>query len=91
MNKTLPYDSLQQLRVKMIADHPTFGQVDYAPGAADAASFEPASLGEEGKLSGEPFRSPISDFYLTNPIARASKTMAECSRLRAGADKVAAE
>jgi NADH-quinone oxidoreductase subunit G len=91
MNKTLPYDSLQQLRVKMIADHPTFGHVDYAPGAADAASFDPASLGEEGKLSDEPFRSPISDFYLTNPIARASKTMAECSRLRAGADKVAAE
>ena len=37
-------------------------------------------------------RSPITDFYLTNPIARASKTMAECSRLRAGVTaKVAAE
>jgi NADH-quinone oxidoreductase subunit G len=91
MGKTLPYDSLQQLRARMIAEHPSFGQVDYAPGAADAASFIPAELGEEGKLSKEPFRSPIADFYLTNPIARASKTMAECSRLRAGAEKVAAE
>jgi NADH-quinone oxidoreductase subunit G len=42
-------------------------------------------------VSNEPFRSGVIDFYLTNPIARASKTMAECSRMRAGADKVAAE
>jgi NADH-quinone oxidoreductase subunit G len=92
MGKTLPYDSLEQLRAKMIADHPTFGQVDYAPGAADADRFDPARLGGEGKLSDEPFRSTVKDFYLTNPVARASKTMAECSRLRAGdGAKVAAE
>ncbi len=91
MGKTLPYDSLEALRGKMIADHPTFGHVDYAPGAADAANFDVASLGAEGALSSEPLRSPITDFYLTNPIARASKTMAECSRLKSGAMKVAAE
>jgi NADH-quinone oxidoreductase subunit G len=91
MGKTLPYDSLRQLRAKMIADHPTFGQVDYAPGAADAAGFDPSKLGGEGKVSKEPFKSPIADFYLTNPIARASRTMAECSRLRAAAHRVAAE
>ncbi|MGQ0531176.1 MAG: NADH-quinone oxidoreductase subunit NuoG [Caulobacteraceae bacterium] len=91
MGKTLPYDSLRALRQKMIADHPTFGHVDYAPGAADAGSFDSAQIGADGKLSSEPFKSPITDFYLTNPIARASKTMAECSRLRAGAYKVAAE
>src|SRR5262249_16870635 len=45
IGKTLPYDSLAQLRDKMIADHPTFGHVDYAPGAADAASFDPGKLG----------------------------------------------
>jgi NADH-quinone oxidoreductase subunit G len=76
----------------MIADYPSFGQVDYAPGAADAAGFDAARIGAEGQVSNEPFRSPIADFYLTNPIARASKTMVECSRLRAGASaKVAAE
>jgi NADH-quinone oxidoreductase subunit G len=91
MGKTLPYDSLDALRAKVIADNPTFGQVDYAPGAADGGGFDPAQLGAEGPLSPEPFRSPIDDFYLTNPIARASKTMAECSRLRAGAESVAAE
>ncbi|MEQ1706760.1 MAG: NADH-quinone oxidoreductase subunit NuoG [Terricaulis sp.] len=91
MGKTLPYDSLDALRARMIADHPTFGHVDYAPGAADAAGFDPTQLGAEGTFSPEPFCSPIDDFYLTNPIARASKTMAECSLLRAGAQRVAAE
>ncbi len=91
MGKTLPYDSLGALRQKMIADHPTFGQVDYAPGASDAAGFDLAKIGNDGKLSNDAFKSPIADFYLTNPIARASKTMAECSRLRADAHQVAAE
>ena len=93
MSKTLPYDSLHALRAKMIADHPTFGHVDYAPGAADAAGFNPAALGADGALSSDPIKSVITDFYLTNPIARASKTMAECSRLRAERNgmKVAAE
>jgi NADH-quinone oxidoreductase subunit G len=93
MVKTLPYDSLPALRAKMIADHPTFGHVDYAPGATDAAGFNPASLGADGPLSSDPIKGVIDDFYLTNPIARASKTMAECSRLRAERNgmKVAAE
>ena len=91
MGKTLPYDSLDQLRAKMVADHPSFGQAGYAPGAVDAAGFDPAKLGAEGQISSAPFRTAIDDFYLTNPIARASKTMAECSRQRAGGFKVAAE
>jgi len=38
-----------------------------------------------------PFRSPVTDFYLTNPIARASAVMAECSSLAAGRALQAAE
>jgi NADH-quinone oxidoreductase subunit G len=91
MGKTLPYDSLDQLRAKMIADHPTFGQVDYAPGAAGAGGFDLSGIGAAGTISDAPFVSPIADFYVTNPIARASRTMAECARVKSGADKVAAE
>jgi NADH-quinone oxidoreductase subunit G len=92
MGQTLPYDTLGALRAKMIADHPSFGQVDYAPGAAEAAGLDLAKLGADGKIAAGALGSPITDFYLTNPIARASKTMAECSRLRANAGaKVAAE
>jgi NADH-quinone oxidoreductase subunit G len=79
LGKTLPYDDLDALRVKMIADHPIFGGLDYAPGAAEA--FDPGAIGAEGELSAAPFVTPIEDFYLTNPIARASITMAECSKL----------
>ncbi len=93
LGKTLPYDDLAGLRARMISDHPSFGQVDYAPGAMDAALFDPGALGVEGALSTAPLTSPIVDFYFTNPIARASRTMAECSALAASrrAMKVAAE
>jgi len=86
----LPYDSLDQLRAKMFADHPTFGQIDYAPGSAPT-TFDLSALGAAGELSDAPLRSPIKAFHLTNPIARASVTMAECAALASGATKLAAE
>jgi NADH-quinone oxidoreductase subunit G len=88
----LPYDSLIALRRKLIADHPTFGQVDYAPGSMPA-SLDLTKLGKKGAISDVAFTSPVTDFYQTNPIARASVTMAECSALAASlrAQPVAAE
>jgi NADH-quinone oxidoreductase subunit G len=86
----LPYDSLDQLRAKLFAEHPTFGQIDFAPGSI-AASFDLSGLGGGGELSDAPFESPIKAFHLTNPIARASVTMAECAATVSGAAKIAAE
>jgi len=40
-------------------------------------------VGATGPMSDAPFASPVVDFHQTNPIARASVTMAECSALRA--------
>jgi NADH-quinone oxidoreductase subunit G len=37
----LPYDTLDQLRAKLFADHPTFGQIDYAPGSRRRRSTFP--------------------------------------------------
>lgn len=76
VGRVLPYDSLTDLRVKMMEDHPTFSALDTAP---DRAVFDPVNLGQAGTLSAEPFKNPIEDFYMTNPIARASNVMAECS------------
>jgi NADH-quinone oxidoreductase subunit G len=87
----LPYDSLDQLRAKLFADHPTFGRIDHVDGAAAAAGLDLGALGGKGELSDAPFASAVSDFYLTNPIARASVTMAECAALASGAAKIAAE
>ena len=82
LGHTLPYDSLNALRKTLIDDHPTFGQVDYAPGSIPA-KLDLAKLGKKGNVADAPFTSPIKDFYQTNPIARASVTMAECSALAA--------
>ena len=89
LGKRLPFDSLQQLRARLYADHPHFAAIDrIAPGAAgDVAAL--ASLG--GRLLKAPFVSPVRDFYLTNPIARASAVMAECSALAKGGFRQAAE
>jgi len=87
----LPYDSLDDLRRRLFADHPTFGRIDYVEGKAGAASLDLAALGAAGELSDEPFASPIRAFHLTNPIARASVTMAECAALASGAAQIAAE
>ena len=86
----LPYDTLDALRARLFADHPSFGQIDYAPGASPAV-FDLAGLGAAGELSDAPLASPIAAFHLTNPIARASVTMAECAALVSGAQKIAAE
>ena len=49
-------------------------------------------MGEDGVLDHAPVTAAITDYYLTNPIARASETMAKCSQeLVHGAKKMAAE
>jgi NADH-quinone oxidoreductase subunit G len=87
----LPYDSLDQLRAKLFADHPTFGRIDHVDGPGAAAGLDLGALGAKGELSDAPFARSAVSFYLTNPIARASVTMAECAALAAGASKIAAE
>jgi NADH-quinone oxidoreductase subunit G len=79
--RTLPYDNIDELRTKLIADHPTFGGLDHAPGTQGAEKFDPAKLGRAGKVLKAPLGSILGDFYFTNPIARASTVMAECSNV----------
>ncbi len=81
--RVLPYDNINELRTKLFADHPTFAGLNVAPGSEDAASFDPSKLGKAGKVLKAPLKSPLTDFYFTNPIARASKVMAECSAVSA--------
>jgi NADH-quinone oxidoreductase subunit G len=85
----LPYDTLDQLRAKLFADYPTFGRIGYVPETPGALDL--AGLGAKGPVSDEPFRSAVANFYLTNPIARASVTMAECASVGSGATQMAAE
>lgn len=90
--KTLPYDSVDALREALRAENDVFTGLGFAPGAAGTAALK-APMKASGKLdSARLFASPNGDFYLTNPIARASKTMAECSMQKQGLETpVAAE
>jgi NADH-quinone oxidoreductase subunit G len=79
LSQRLPYDSLPQLRAALFRAHPHLVTADaIAPSNADDVRAL-AKVG--GSFDKAPFKSPIEDFYLTNPIARASAVMAECSAL----------
>ena len=88
VGQTLPYDTLDALRAKLMADCPTFGRIDYLP---PSASFDVAAMGKKGDLGDVAFRSSVRDPYLNNPITRASVTMAELSALRIAPVAMAAE
>ncbi|MCD1626391.1 NADH-quinone oxidoreductase subunit NuoG [Seohaeicola saemankumensis] len=72
LGATLPYDSLAQLRRALVEAHPHLGDIDIVADNGWTA-LPKAALGKAD------FRNAIADFYLTNPIARASELMAELS------------
>ena len=78
----LPYDSLFALRAALFAAHPHLARVDQIEPGNPADIEKLAARG--GAPAKAPFVSPVTDFYLTNPIARASAIMAECSKLARG-------
>ncbi|MCR9267415.1 MAG: molybdopterin-dependent oxidoreductase, partial [Alphaproteobacteria bacterium] len=91
LNKTLPYNNLVELRQKLFADTPVLGGIDHAPGAEGAAEFDAKSIGTDGEVGDTPLGSAVSNFYFTNPIARASEALAACAALNDAPAAVAAE
>ena len=83
VREALPFDSLSQLRTAMYKEVPSLMRIDMVEAAAEDAVAALAARG--GQAGSEPFASPVRDFYLTNPIARASMVMAEMSALRKAA------
>jgi NADH-quinone oxidoreductase subunit G len=71
----LPFDTLSELRRRMWQAHPLLAETDQVPRAPWGA------FGEPGPIDLTPFAYPISDYYLTDPISRASRTMAHCSQI----------
>jgi NADH-quinone oxidoreductase subunit G len=72
LGAVLPYDSMGALRHALVAAHPHLGQIDVV------AQNTPVVL-PTGTLGKADFVTAVADFYLTNPIARASSLMAELS------------
>ncbi|HKM65443.1 MAG TPA: molybdopterin-dependent oxidoreductase, partial [Acidisphaera sp.] len=81
VGKTLPYDTIATLRERLVQAHPSFARINHLPrfGCTDhtGPAGDPAALGDA------PFVSPVANYYQTDPISRASPTMAECSRVNA--------
>ena len=71
----LPYDTIQELRARMAKAAPHFANLD----RIESSPF--GAFGRAGPLDAAPFQSLVRDFYLTNPIARSSGTMAQCAKL----------
>ncbi len=75
----LPYDDLATLRRRLEEQAPTFAQAGQLTRLAGTNHAGPK--GDPAALGDAPFEEPVPDYYLTNPIARASVTMSECSRV----------
>ena len=73
LGKTLPYNNLGQVRARMVEIAPLLDQLEVVTPSAWA------DFGQAGSLDGGPFTSPITNFYMTDPISRASATMAACT------------
>ena len=74
LGRPLPFDSFAELRAALFAEYPAFAE----PGLA-AFEWAPPALEAVTIPKGTALAYPIADFYLTNPIARASPTLQRCS------------
>ncbi len=73
LGQRLPYDSLGQIRDRLTAINPLFA----TEGSIERAPWQP--FGHPGALAAVPLQPPIDNFYMTDPISRASLTMAKCT------------
>ena len=89
LGATLGFDTLAELRRELVAAHPHLGEIEGCAANDGEAVRRLAERG--GDLDPLPFRAAVEDFYMTNPIARASAVMAECAALAAGRTRQAAE
>lgn len=85
----LPYDDIDTLRARLEQVNPAFARIDTLPRLRAGDRGAPA--GDPDRLLADPFTPWIANYYQTDPISRASPTMAECTRVHAPAMPRAAE
>jgi len=76
IEKPLPYDTLEAVRARLVQVNPMFDNLDILPRFGSSDLTGPAG---EGPLSATPFTPVIANYYMTDPISRASATMAACT------------
>jgi NADH-quinone oxidoreductase subunit G len=87
LGQALPFNSVAELRAKLFAACPHLALLDQVT-SADSGAIGRLAAQDSGKTGRDRFGEAITDFYLTNPIARASAIMASLSAMHeAGADE----
>ena len=76
LGKTLPYDDLDAVRKRLEEVNPVFARIGFLPRFGMSGGAGPAASGR--MAPGTAFGSAVSNYYQTDPISRASPTMAEC-------------
>ena len=74
VGQTLPYDSLEQVREALRDVSPVFSHMD------DVVAADWESFGQAGSIEASEFTYPVKNYYQTDPISRASQTMAQCTQ-----------
>jgi NADH-quinone oxidoreductase subunit G len=76
IGKPLPYDTLDQLRTRLEQFNPVFARIGFLP--RFGCSDHTGPVGDPAALSDAPFVPAVANYYQTDPISRASPTMAAC-------------
>jgi NADH-quinone oxidoreductase subunit G len=81
IGKALPYDTIEALRTRLEQVNPVFARIGYLPrfGCSDLTG----PVGDPAVLSDAPLLSSVANYYVTDPISRASPTMAACVEAQA--------
>jgi NADH-quinone oxidoreductase subunit G len=89
IGKPLPYDTLDAVRARLVAVNPIFATLDALP--RFGANDHTGSAGDAASMGEAAFTLPIANYYMTDPISRASATMAACTEAHAPKTAIAAE
>jgi NADH-quinone oxidoreductase subunit G len=89
LGHALPYDTLIELRTHLAAQYPVFASVGAVRRLAGTDTIPPA--GDTASITAIPFTAVLPNYYQTDPISRASLTMAACVAAHCPAVSEAAE
>ena len=89
VGKTLPYNDLDALRARLEQVNPVFARIGFLPRFGSSDTTGP--VGDPVAMGSAPFTSAVKNYYQTDPISRASPTMAECTATFSAPAQVAAE
>ncbi|HQT59611.1 MULTISPECIES: NADH-quinone oxidoreductase subunit NuoG [unclassified Acidiphilium] len=76
LGRPLPYDDLDALRARMVEAHPALGEAGALRRLGHGGDAAPG--GDPALVSDAPFGRAFANYYQTDPISRASPTMAKC-------------